>query len=108
MKLTYLNKLYKMLLIQLFLCRNKLFGETNIMIRKPALEIINYIKNADLSQPVNRCGQHLASTNRYSLNITLCIRFVVISVGGGEVGRKREGGGEKREREREREGERIF
>jgi len=34
--------------------RNKLFGETNIMIRKPALEIINYIKNADLSQPVNR------------------------------------------------------
>lgn len=32
----------------------KTFGETCLMIRNPALEIINYIKSSDLSRPTNR------------------------------------------------------
>jgi len=34
--------------------RNKVLGETNILIRKPALELINYIKSSDLSKPAVR------------------------------------------------------
>lgn len=32
----------------------KTFAETSLMIREPAIEIINYIKQTDLSKPVNR------------------------------------------------------
>ena len=34
--------------------RNRLFGETNILVREPALEIINYIQNSDFNKPALR------------------------------------------------------
>ena len=34
--------------------RNAVFGETCIMVRRPAVEIINYINNSDLSKPALR------------------------------------------------------
>ncbi|XP_023333775.1 28S ribosomal protein S29, mitochondrial [Eurytemora carolleeae] len=47
--------------------RNRLFGETNILVREPALEIINCIQNSDFNKPALRyilygkegCGKSL-------------------------------------------------
>jgi len=38
--------------------RNKVFGETSIMVRSPAVEIINCIKQSDLEQPTIRYVLH--------------------------------------------------
>lgn len=38
--------------------QTKTFGETCIMVREPAIEIMDYIKSSDLSRPVNRYVLH--------------------------------------------------
>lgn len=37
-----------------FVTQTKTFNETCLMIRKPGIELINYLKNSDLNKPVNR------------------------------------------------------
>jgi len=54
-----------------WMSRSKVFGETCVMVRKPALEIINYINASDLSQPALRyvlygkdgCGKSVTLTH---------------------------------------------
>ena len=45
--------------------RNRLFGETNILVREPALEIINYIQNSDFNKPALRSDNKLYSEFRF-------------------------------------------
>lgn len=71
---------------KLFVAQAKTFTETCLMVREPAVEIINYLKNTDFSKPVNRFvlygkeGSGRSLTLAHLLHYALVNDFVLVHV----------------------------
>lgn len=71
---------------QFFEKQVKTFGETCLMIRKPAVDIINYIRNTDFTKPVNRyvlygtLGTGKSSTIAHLLHYAYASKFLIVHV----------------------------